>query len=67
MEPRPQRLRMTFYGERDHSGTVWAVCKGDFAGSPSAVWVNSADQGQGSGFAATAFQGETPRRGAHVA
>jgi len=67
MELLRQCLRMTSYGQRDHSGTVWAVRKGDPAHAAVTASVGSFNQGQILGAATTAFQGVTPPRGAHVA
>ena len=67
MEPLRQCLRMTSYGQRDHSGTVWAVRQGDSARIGGRVLVGSLDPGQVPAAAATAFQGDPPLRGAHVA
>jgi hypothetical protein len=67
MELLRQCLRMTSYGERDHSGTVWAVRQGDDAGAAATPQVGSPNQRQIFGAAATAFKGVTPPRGAHVA
>ena len=58
---------MTSYGERDHSGTVWTLRQGDSASVGSQTSVGSPDQGQVRPAAATAFQGDPPFRGAHVA
>jgi hypothetical protein len=67
MELLRRGLRMTFYGNCDHSGGIWTVRKNAIDGLDGSAWGNPADQGQNYGFAATAFQGDTPRGGAHVA
>ncbi len=59
---------MTLYGNCDHSGGIWKERKSATDGLDGTTRGNSpAEQGQNIGFAATAFQGDTPRRGAHVA
>ena len=67
MELLRQGLRMTFYGNCDHSGGMWEERKSAMDGLDGPAWSSSADPGQNYGVAATAFQGETPRGGAHVA
>lgn len=67
MEPLRQCLRMTFYGQRDYSDTVWAVRQSDAASICSKTPVGSVDQGQVPATATIAFQRATPLRGAHVA
>src|ERR1700733_15623720 len=67
MEPLPQLLRMTIYGERDHSGTLWTVCKDTSGGAARTLRVNPADARQDPSDTTAAFQGDSPRRGAHVA
>ena len=67
MELLRQGLRMTFYGNCDHSGGIWAERKSATDGLDSSAWGNPADPGQNYDSAATAFQGDTPRGGAHVA
>ncbi len=66
MELPRQILRMTFYGNCDHSGNLWAGGNGATDGLDGTAQSVSADQGQNTGFAATAFQGDTPRGGAYV-
>jgi hypothetical protein len=67
MELLRQGLRMTFYGNCDHSGGIWTERKIAIDGLDDPAWVSPADPGQNYGFAPTAFQGDTPPRGAHVA
>ena len=67
MELLGRGLRMTFYGNCDHSGGMWAERKSAIDGLDGPAWVTPADQGQNQDFAPTAFQGDTPPRGAHVA
>lgn len=67
MELLRQNLRMTLYGNCDHSGDAWTERKNATDGLDGAAWGSPAAQGQTYGLAATAFQGDTPRRGAHVA
>ena len=67
MEPLPQLLRMTLYGERDHSGTVWAVCKDTSGDAADTLQVNPADTRQDPRDTTVPFQGDPPPRGAHVA
>ena len=67
MELLRQDLRMLSYGNCDHSGGIWTERKSPTDGLDGAAWISPADQGQNHGFAATAFQGDTPRGGAHVA
>jgi hypothetical protein len=67
MELRRRGVRMTLYGNCDHSGDVWAERKGATDGLDGTAWNGPAGQGQHPGLAATAFQGDTPRGGAHVA
>jgi hypothetical protein len=58
---------MTLYGNCDHSGDIWTVRKNAIDGLDGATRIRLVEQGQNTGFAATAFQGDTPREGAHVA
>jgi hypothetical protein len=58
---------MTLYGNSDHSGGIWTERKYAIDGPDDATRVRLVEQGQNTGFAATAFQGDTPREGAHVA
>jgi hypothetical protein len=67
MELLRQDLRMTFYGNCDHSGGIWTERKSAIDGLDGEAWVSPADQGQNFGFAATAFQGDAPLGGEHVA
>jgi len=67
MELLGRGLRMTFYGNCDHSGGMWAERKSAMDGLDGPAWGSPAAPGQNYGFAPTAFQGDTPPRGAHVA
>jgi hypothetical protein len=73
MELTPQILRMTFYGNCDHSGNVWTELKGATNGLDTTTGLDgtahssTVNQRQNAGFAATVLQGDTPRGRAHVA
>lgn len=67
MELRRQGLRMSLYGNCDHSGGIWTERKSAIDGLGDATRVRLVEPGQDTGFAATAFQGDTSREGAHVA
>jgi hypothetical protein len=67
MELLRQTLRMTIYGNCDHSGDAWAERTSAMDGLDGPACGSHASPGQNRGLATTVFQGDTPRGGAHVA
>ena len=67
MELLRQSLRISFHGSGDHSGDLWARNINAPNGFAGAARRTLAEQWRDTGLAATAVEGDTPHRGAHVA